>query len=316
MARTEPTRGRARVGTSGWLYPPWRGTFYPAGLPQRRELDHLSRQVGSVEINGSFYSLQRPESYRSWRERTPDDFLFAVKGGRFITHMKKLREVETPLANFFASGLLTLGPKLGPLLWQLPPRLPFDADQLAAFFTLLPRTTSEAAALAEKHDHRLEGRSWTTTEVEQPLRHALEVRHPSFCDPSFIELLREHDIGLVVADTAGKWPYLEDVTSDFVYVRLHGDVELYTSGYTDEALDRWADRIRTWLAGRDPQSEHTVGAPAPPRPAGRDVYVYFDNDIKVHAPFDAINLAKRLGVQPPEEPRNGVAPGKARSGLT
>ncbi|WP_191892475.1 DUF72 domain-containing protein, partial [Streptomyces griseoaurantiacus] len=205
----------------GWLYPPWRGTFYPAGLPHRRELEHLSRQVGSVEINGSFYSLQRPESYRAWREQTPDDFLFAVKGGRFITHMKKLRDVETPLANFFASGMLALGPKLGPFLWQLPPSLPYEPDRLAAFFDLLPRTTSEAATLAQRHDHRLEGRALTEAETEMPLRHALEVRHPSFRDPAFIELLRKHDIALVVADTAGKWPYLEDVTTDFVYVRLH-----------------------------------------------------------------------------------------------
>ncbi|MCP2258304.1 Uncharacterized conserved protein YecE, DUF72 family [Streptoalloteichus tenebrarius] len=296
MGRTEPARGRVWIGTSGWLYPPWRGTFYPAGLPHRRELEHLSRQVGSVEINGSFYSLQRPESYRAWREQTPDDFLFAVKGGRFITHMKKLRDVETPLANFFASGMLALGPKLGPFLWQLPPSLPYEPDRLAAFFDLLPRTTSEAATLAQRHDHRLEGRALTEAETEMPLRHALEVRHPSFRDPAFIELLRKHDIALVVADTAGKWPYLEDVTTDFVYVRLHGDVELYTSGYTDEALDRWANRIQAWLAGHDPQSEHTIGSPAPVRPEGRDVYVYFDNDIKVRAPFDAINLTHRLSI--------------------
>ncbi|GGM55166.1 hypothetical protein GCM10012275_27860 [Longimycelium tulufanense] len=281
------------------MYPPWRGEFYPRGLAHRLELDYLSQRMTSVEINGSFYSLQRPESYQAWREHTPEDFVFAVKGGRFITHMKKLHGVEAPLANFFASGVLALGPKLGPVLWQLPPVLPFEPERLAAFFELLPRTTVEAAALARNHDNRLEGRAWTEAEVDQPLRHALEVRHPSFRDPEFVDLLRQHDIALVVADTAGTWPYLEDVTADFVYVRLHGAEELYASGYTDQALDHWAERIGRWRAGEDPRGEHTVGAPAPLRPGGRDVYVYFDNDVKVHAPFDAINLSRRLGVAPP-----------------
>src|SRR5688572_4928892 len=175
----------------------------------------------TVEINGSFYSLQRPESYLSWVRHTPDDFVFAVKGGRFITHMKKLRDVETPLANFFASGVLALGAKLGPLLWQLPPNLPFDADRLAAFLAMLPRSTAEAATLAQRHDQRLEDRAWTSTDATRPLRHAVEVRHPSYRDPALIELLRAHGVALVVADTAGTWPYLEDVTADFVYVRLH-----------------------------------------------------------------------------------------------
>jgi uncharacterized protein YecE (DUF72 family) len=281
------------VGTSGWRYPPWRGTFYPPGLPHRRELEYLSRLVNSVEINGSFYSLQRPSSYQSWAAETPEDFVFAVKGGRFITHMKKLRDVHTPLANFFASGVLALGAKLGPLLWQLPPSLPFDAARLAGFFDLLPRSTAEAAALAHQHDERLEGRAWTSTEVDRPLRHALEVRHPSYRDPALIELLRVHGIALVVADTAGTWPYLEDITAEFVYIRLHGDSELYVSGYTDEALDTWAERIRGWQAGESPRTEHTIAPPAPVRP--REVFVYFDNDVKVRAPADAISLARRLG---------------------
>jgi uncharacterized protein YecE (DUF72 family) len=269
-----------RIGTSGWLYPPWRGVFYPKGLAHRRELEYLSRKVNSVEINGSFYSLQRPTSYQAWFARTPEDFLFAVKGSRFITHMKRLRDVEVPLANFFASGMLALGEKLGPFLWQLPATLRFDPEVLATFFDQLPRSTGAAAKLAEHHDERLTGRAWTTTDADRPLRHALEVRHPGFVDPAFPDLLREHEIGLVVADTAGTFPYLEDVTADFVYVRLHGDVELYTSGYTDAALDAWADKVRRWHA------------------TGRDVYVYFDNDVKVKAPTDAIALAERLGVAP------------------
>ncbi|WP_433557751.1 DUF72 domain-containing protein [Pseudonocardia xinjiangensis] len=282
------------VGTSGWRYPPWRGTFYPKGLVQRRELEHLSRQVTSIEINGSFYSLQRPESYRAWVAETPDDFVFAVKGGRFITHLKQLRDVGTPLANFLASGVLALGPKLGPVLWQLPPRLRFDPGRIEEFLTLLPRSTGAAAEIAARHDERLDGRAHTETDADRPLRHAIEVRHPSFCTPAFVELLREQDVALVVADTAGTWPYLEDVTADFVYVRLHGDAELYTSGYTPEALDRWAAKVRAWRDGEAPTGEQTVAPAAPRRPEGRDVFVYFDNDVKVHAPYDAIGLCDRL----------------------
>jgi uncharacterized protein YecE (DUF72 family) len=269
-------RGTVRTGISGWRYPPWRGVFYPKGLPQRAELEHASRAMASIEINGSFYSLQRPESYAAWHEQTPDDFVFAVKGGRFITHMKKLGDVEVPLANFFASGVLALDDKLGPFLWQLPPTLGYDADRLARFFDLLPRTTAQAAELARGHDERLEGRALTEALADRPLRHALEVRHDSFLDPAFVTLLRAHDVALVVADTAGRWPLIREVTADFAYVRLHGDEELYTSGYSPRALDEWAALVRGWAE------------------QGHDVYVYFDNDVKVHAPFDAIALAERL----------------------
>ena len=159
--------GEVRVGISGWRYPPWRGVFYPAGLAQRRELEYASRRMTSVEINGSFYSLQRPESYRRWAAETPDDFVFAVKGPRFVTHMKKLAGVEAPLANFFASGVLALGPKLGPLLWQLPPSLGFDPGRLDRFFEQLPRSTGAAAALAERHDERMDGRSLLTADADR-----------------------------------------------------------------------------------------------------------------------------------------------------
>jgi uncharacterized protein YecE (DUF72 family) len=285
--------GAFHVGISGWTYAPWRGVFYPPGLPHRRELEHASRRLCSIEINGSFYSLQRPTSYAAWRDVTPPGFVFSVKGGRFITHMKKLAGVEVPLANFFASGVLALGDRLGPILWQLPPNLGFDAERLAAFFALLPRTTAAAAELARGHDERLEGRAFTEALVDRPLRHALEVRHASYEVAAFIDLLRENDIGLVCADTAGKWPMLDDVTSDFVYVRLHGAQELYTSGYTPAELDRWAARARVWAKGGTPSDGRTLSPPADVRP--RDVYVYFDNDVKVHAPFDAIALAERLG---------------------
>jgi uncharacterized protein YecE (DUF72 family) len=172
--------------------------------------------------------------------------------------------------------------------------LRFDTGRIEEFLTLLPRSTRAAAELAARHDERLAGRAHTETDADRPLRHALEVRHPSFCTPGFIELLRKQDVALVVADTAGTWPYLEDVTSDFVYVRLHGDAELYTSGYTEDALDMWAAKVRAWQAGEAPTGEQTVGPAAPRRPEGRDVFVYFDNDAKVHAPYDAIGLIERL----------------------
>ena len=283
-----------RIGISGWRYTRWRGTFYPTGLAQRRELAYAGRCFPSVEINGSFYSLQRPESYQSWHDETPDDFVFAVKGPRFVTHMKRLRDCEQALANFFASGVLRLGEKLGPILWQMPPTLRFDDAVLDAFLSSLPRDTEAALALARKRDTTLmHGRTALSIDRKRPLRHALEMRHPSFCDPSCMKLLRKHKVGVVVADTAGKFPYLEDVTADFVYLRLHGDAQLYASGYSDHALDRWGERIAAWAAGGEPSDAQRVGPRASKR-ARRDVYCYFDNDMKVHAPFDARGLMQRL----------------------
>jgi uncharacterized protein YecE (DUF72 family) len=270
---------QTRIGISGWTYPPWRRVFYPDGLPHRRELEFASRQVGSIEINGTFYALQRPDSFRAWAEATPDRFVFSVKGGRFITHLKKLRDVDTALANFFASGVLALGPKLGPLLWQLPPNFGYDAERVEAFLTLLPHTTTAAAELAARHDERVDDRAWVTTDADRPVRHAIEVRHASYETPSFLALLRTHGVAAVTADTAGKWPMIEEQTAGFSYVRLHGAEELYTSGYSDEGLDTWAAKVRAW--GQD-----------------RDVFVYFDNDVKVHAPFDAMGLMRRLGLEP------------------
>jgi uncharacterized protein YecE (DUF72 family) len=268
-----------RIGISGWRYDPWRKVFYPEGLPQRRELEFCGRHFPTVEINGSFYSLQRPEYYEQWYDETPAGFLFAVKGSRYITHMLRLSRIEKPLANFFASGILNLRDKLGPFLWQFPPMFSFKAERLEAFFRLLPRTTAQALALARRRDARMLGRSRLAIDANRRLRHAVEIRHPSFMTAEFVRLLRKHGIGLVVADTAGKWPKMFHVTSDFVYVRLHGDIKIYTSGYSDRALARWARRIRNW--DRD----------------GRDVYVYFDNDVKVKAPFDALNLMRKLGLQ-------------------
>jgi uncharacterized protein YecE (DUF72 family) len=292
-------QGRIRIGISGWRYAPWRGVFYPAGLPQRRELEFASRMLPTIEINGSFYSLQRPEFYAEWHDATPEDFVFAVKGPKFITHLRRLKEVETPLANFFASGVFELRAKLGPVLWQFAPQMPFLPERFEAFFEQLPRDTAAAAALAARHDHRVAGRASLAIDAKRPLRHAVEVRHPSFVDPAFVALLRRQRIALVVADTAGKWPLLEDLTADFVYVRLHGDKELYASGYGDAALDRWAARFEAWGRGAQVSDARLAATRAAPKRSHRDVYCYFDNDVKVHAPYDAARLMRRLGQASP-----------------
>jgi uncharacterized protein YecE (DUF72 family) len=284
---------RVHIGISGWRYAGWRGKFYPSGLVQRRELGFAAERFDTIELNGSFYSLQRPESYATWYGEVPSDFTFAVKGSRYITHMLKLRKVDAALANFFASGVLALEDKLGPILWQFPPQLAFDG-RFEEFLGKLPRDMAQAAALAQRHDARLRGRSFTAPRSLRAVTHAFEVRHPSFCTPDFVDLLRRHGAALVVADTAGRWPLMEDVTADFVYVRLHGDVKLYESGYGRAALARWAERIRAWSAGGEVAAARRVSGPAPPRRRGREVYVYFDNDAKVHAPYDALALRRLL----------------------
>ena len=221
-----------QIGISGWTYPPWRGDFYPPGLPHKRELAYAASRLGSIEVNGTFYGLLRPTAFAGWVAEVPPHFVFAVKGSRFITHLKKLSDVQIPLANFFASGVLALEEQLGPLLWQLPPNLGYDRDRLAAFCDLLPRTLGEAAELARDHDHRIppDRELLTTACPRHRIRHALEVRHDSFRTPELAALLREHGVALVLADNPGSWPVLDESTTDFRYVRLHGDAELYASG--------------------------------------------------------------------------------------
>jgi len=285
--------GQIRIGISGWRYKGWRGTFYPEKLAQRRELEFAAQHFNTIELNGSFYSLQRPQSFKQWRDETPEDFVFAVKGSRYLTHMLKLTNAEKPLANFFAQGVLRLGRKLGPILWQFPPQFAFNPEKLQSFFDLLPRTHGEAAALARGHDQRLKGRSWLEIEANLPIRHAIEIRHASCECPEFIALLRKNRVGLVVADTVD-WPLLMDVTADFVYCRLHGSEQLYTSGYEADAIEIWAKRVAAWAYGQ----EVSDGKKAHPRPAPkrvkRDVYVYFDNDAKVRAPVDARALQRKV----------------------
>jgi uncharacterized protein YecE (DUF72 family) len=269
--------GRTFIGISGYDYKPWRGVFYPDDLPARRWLEYASERFDSVELNGTFYSLKSPAVFERWVRETPArGFVFAVKGGRFITHNLKLRNAERSLGNFFASGVLALGRKTGPFLWQLPATYRFDAERLDGFMRQLPSNAREAETVALRHDERLRRGALVDAAANVPYRHAFEVRHPTYFHDEFYAILREHRCGFVVADTAGKFPYAEEVTADFVYVRLHGSRELYASGYTDAELDAWAAKIGAWRAG------------------GLDVYVYFDNDIKVHAPFDAIRLAERV----------------------
>ena len=281
-----PATGRVLIGISGYDYKPWRGRFYPDEIPARRWLEYASRQFDSIELNGTFYSLKSPAVFERWVAEVPDEFVFAVKGGRFITHNLKLRNAEASLGNFYASGVLALGRKTGPFLWQLPGTYSFDPDRLDGFMRMLPRTSREAEAVARAHDHRLRRGALVDAAVDVPYRHAFEVRHPTYFHDEFYDLLRLHRCAFVVADTAGKFPYAEEVTADFVYVRLHGSEVLYASGYTDAELDAWAAKIAAWRRGSRPGR---TGETA------RDVYVYFDNDAKVHAPFDAIRLAERVG---------------------
>jgi uncharacterized protein YecE (DUF72 family) len=270
------------VGISGYDYKGWRDRFYPPGLPRHRWLHHASRTFASIEINGTFYSLKSPSVFQAWREQVPErNFLFAIKGSRFITHNLKLRRAEAALANFYASGILALGELTGPFLWQLPAGYRWDEERLEGFLRLLPRSSAEAAELAKGHDERLRRGALVETAIDVPYRHAFEPRHESYFAEPFYAQLRRHGCALVIADTAGRFPHADEITADFVYVRLHGSKELYTSGYDDAELDDWAARLRRWT-----------------RNGQRDAYVYFDNDAKVFAPGDAQRLAARLGVGP------------------
>jgi uncharacterized protein YecE (DUF72 family) len=211
--------------------------------------------------------------------------------------MLRLREIEEPLANFFASGVFNLREKLGPVLWQFPPNFKYDREQMRRFFRLLPRDTEAARALARRRGAWMKGRARLGIDARRPLRHAVEVRHDSFLDPSFVDLLREQRIALVIAETAGQWPMAQDVTADFIYMRLHGDKELYRSGYSDRALSRWSQRIEAWHAGSEPAGGQRISASAPVAKAPRDVYCYFDNtDVKLRAPIDAQSLMRKLGI--------------------
>lgn len=280
------------VGISGWTYEGWRGTFYPKKLAHNKELEYASRKLPTIEINGTFYALQRPTSYQKWYDTTPENFKFAVKANRYITHIKRLNDVKIPMANFFASGPLCLKEKLGPFLWQFPPSMVFDPERFETFLKLLPRDFKEAQKLGKENTLKKE-RVYLEVEENYTMRHAVEIRNVSFLNPWFVELLRKYQVAIVFADTAGKWPYLEDITSDFVYVRLHGDAELYVSGYDDKTLDFWSERVKAWRKGLEAKDKMTL-TDEPVAKVERDIFVYFDNDSKVRAPVDAQGLIDRL----------------------
>jgi uncharacterized protein YecE (DUF72 family) len=280
-----PGRGRALIGISGYDYKPWRGGFYPPDLPARDWLRYASRAFDTIEINGTFYSLKSPAVFERWRAEAPDDgFVFAIKGGRFITHNLKLRNCETALGNFFAQGVLALGRATGPFLWQLPDSYRFDPDRIDQFLGILPRDSTEGEAMAREHDHRLRRGVLLESPERVPYRHALEVRHPTYFTSELYDLVRAHGCALVASDGAERWPMALEVTAGFAYVRLHGSSVLYTSRYSDEELDVWAARVKDWQRRGD-------------------VYVYFDNDAKVHAPHDARRLIEHVRGLPGAVPR-------------
>jgi uncharacterized protein YecE (DUF72 family) len=282
-----------RIGISGWQYEGWEGTFYPEKLSAKKQLPFAAEHFNSIELNGSFYSLQKPPSFKSWSDQTPDDFVFSIKAPRFITHIRRLVDCEGPVANFCAQGILRLGKKLGPILWQLPPSSKFEPEVLEGFLKLLPHTHKDAAAVGANHDRFMNGRTWLEVEEDRPLRHAVEVRNKSFASEEYVEILRKHDVALVVADTP-MWPRLFDITSDFMYCRLHGSEKLYSSGYTDEALDEWARRVLAWSRGEEVADGDHASPKDGQKKSSRDVFVYFDNDQKVRSPFDAQSLQKKI----------------------
>jgi len=258
-----------RVGIGGWVFPPWRGEFYPKGLPQARELEHASRKLTSIEINSTFYRTQKPASFRKWAQETPDDFVFALKGPQFATNRRVLGEARDSIDRFFASGVLELKSKLGPVLWQMPPFKKFEPEDFASFLALLPQ--------------RLD---------DQPIRHAVEVRHASFVDRSFIALLRRFSVAVVLVES-DKHPVIANITSDFVYARLQRTSEKEQTGYPPAALNAWAKRARIFAAGGAPDDLSTI-ADKPSAKTKRDVFIYMISGAKVRAPAAAMALIEKL----------------------
>ncbi|WP_269509917.1 DUF72 domain-containing protein [Burkholderia sp. IMCC1007] len=290
--------GTIHIGISGWRYDGWRGSFYPKGLKQAAELRYASGRMQTIEINGTHYSLQALSSWRRWYNDTPEDFTFSVKGARYLTHMLRFRDetATAACANFFAQGLLALNDKLGPILWQFPASLHFDPEHMERFMSLLPHDTQAAVALAEQHDRRVKT-PYLEIDRKRTLRHAIEVRHASFVDPAFVKLLRRHKVALVVSDSTEPWPQFDDLCADFVYMRLHGTETKYSGEYSDASLEHWARRIESWRRGEQPGDARLIAPDlAPPHARTRDVYCYFDNDVKTRAPFDALRLMERLDV--------------------
>jgi uncharacterized protein YecE (DUF72 family) len=271
MPGGKATAGNIRVGVGGWTYEPWRGTFYPEDLPQKRELEHASRQFTSIEINGTYYGSQKPASYTKWHDETPDEFVFSLKAPRFAVNRTVLAEAGNSIARFFESGLTELKGKLGPINWQFLPTKKFEPGDFEAFLKLLPR---EAAG--------------------RPLRHVVEVRHDSFRTPDFIALVREYQVGVVIAGDSA-YPQIADLTAPFVYARIMGTKAQQPLGYSDATLDLWAARARTWASGNAPEGLDYV-QPDEGDAKPRDVYLYVISGHKVHNPAAAVALIKHLAI--------------------
>jgi uncharacterized protein YecE (DUF72 family) len=261
-----------RIGVGGWTYEPWRGTFYPNGLVHRRELEFASRRLTSIEINGTYYGSQKPESFAKWHDETPDDFVFSLKGSRYITNRRVLADAGATIERFFSGGVMNLRDKLGPINWQFMPTKKFDPEDFQCFLKLLPKT--------------VEGRA---------VRHAIEVRHVSFCNPDFVELAREYGVAIVLAGEA-EYPQIADLTAPFVYARIMGTTEAEAAGYSNDDLDLWAQRARIWASGGAPGGLATVGAP-PTGDSGRDVFLYVISGFKTRNPAAATAMIERVGIE-------------------
>ena len=271
------TTGAIRTGTAGWVFAPWRGTFFPPGLVQKQELAYASSRLGSIEINATFRANQKPESFARWAKEARDGFVFSIKGPQLVTHIKRLKNCEQELANFFASGPLALGAKLGPFVWQLPPNVSYNRDTLSAFLALLPRTVADYVALAGKADERLKSQPFLATDGVGPIRHAIELRNASFDLPEVGALLAEYNVARVIADTAEN-PSRE-LTADFAYCRLQGPPE--GEGYQPADIADWAETVKGWAM------------------SGKDVFAYFVHEDKLHAPANAIALRQAAGISLP-----------------
>jgi len=290
VAKRKTVRGKIYVGIGGWTYEPWRGVFYPPGLPHAQELQYAAQHLTSIEVNGTFYRTQSPASYRKWAAEVPDDFILSLKGPRFAVNRRVLAEAGDSIKRFLHSGITELGGKLGPLLWQFAPTKAFDEADFGRFLELLPPS--------------FDG---------HPLRHVVEVRHDSFCTPAFIALLRQFRIPVVYAEHA-TYPAIADVTGDFVYARLQKGEERLKEGYPPAALDAWADRVKAWAGGGEPDDLRRIDTKGSPGKQPRDVFIYFIHEAKIRAPAAAMALISRLGEAGGDSAKSTVAkPGPARS---
>ncbi|WP_045836709.1 DUF72 domain-containing protein [Hyphomicrobium sp. 99] len=268
--KKKETGGEIRAGIGGWTFEPWRGVFYPDGLPHAKELEYASHHLATIEVNGTYYRTQTPSTFESWAKQSPDNFVFSLKGPRFTTNRRVLAEAGDSIQRFIDSGITELGSKLGPLLWQFAPTKKFDEADFGAFLDLLP---------AKVGGHEL--------------KHAVEPRHPSFCTPEFIKLARKESVAIVFADHA-TYPAIADVTSDFVYARLQTGNDSIPTAYKPKVLDQWAERAKAWASGGAPPDLPIIDASAKPTHSPRDVFIYFIHEGKVRAPAAAMAFQERV----------------------